>query len=223
MAHQKGYGRQLSAADIADGRHRDFVGGLWEDLGRLQFEFLCLRGLSPSHHLLDVGCGCLRGGVHFVRHLETGHYCGVDANASLIEAARHELGRAALLEKQAQLAISQNFDLGQFGRRFEYVLALSVFPHLVRDEICRCLVAVRRVLAPRGQFFATFFEAPPGGDRQSIVHQPGGIVTYHDRDPFHQSIDQMQALADAAQLSMTLIGDWNHPRDQKMLVFRRQE
>ena len=66
------YGRQLTPEEIAAGLHREMVGGMWEEMGRLQLEFLQREGLTPEATLLDVGCGCLRAGVHFVRFLEPG-------------------------------------------------------------------------------------------------------------------------------------------------------
>ncbi len=38
------------------------VGGLWDEIGQLQFDFLRAKGLLPRHKLLDFGCGSLRGG-----------------------------------------------------------------------------------------------------------------------------------------------------------------
>ena len=42
---------------LADGRHRDIVGGRWDETGRLQIALLTARGLQPHHHLLDIGAG----------------------------------------------------------------------------------------------------------------------------------------------------------------------
>jgi hypothetical protein len=58
--------------------HREVVGGMWDLIGHLQFEFLIGQGLQPHHYLLDGGGGSLRGGVHLIRYLEPGHYFGVD-------------------------------------------------------------------------------------------------------------------------------------------------
>lgn len=52
--------------------NRGSVGGLWEEMGQRQLEFLVEQGLGPCDDLLDVGCGSLRGGVHFIRYLEQG-------------------------------------------------------------------------------------------------------------------------------------------------------
>ena len=96
-----GYGRQLTDEEIAKGVHRKFVGGMWERIGRHQFDFLRDRGLRPEHRLLDVGCGALRGGVHFIRYLNVGGYYGIDINASLLAAGRDvELPAAGLVDRQ---------------------------------------------------------------------------------------------------------------------------
>ena len=39
------------------------IGGLWDQMGQHQFDFLKKKGLKPQHKLLDIGCGSLRGGV----------------------------------------------------------------------------------------------------------------------------------------------------------------
>jgi hypothetical protein len=65
---------------VAAGQQRRIVGGEWDEIGRLQFDFLKGAGLKLRHVLLDVGCGRLRGGVHFVAYLERGNYVGIDIN-----------------------------------------------------------------------------------------------------------------------------------------------
>lgn len=48
---------------------RGKVGGMWEEIGMLQFQFLVAQGIRAEHRLLDVGCGCLRGGIHLTGYL----------------------------------------------------------------------------------------------------------------------------------------------------------
>jgi SAM-dependent methyltransferase len=213
------YYQQLTQEQINAGTHRDMVGGMWEEIGRLQFEFLRARGLKPRHRLLDIGCGSLRGGIHAIKYLEAGNYYGLDINPSLIEAGRHEVRLAGLTDKNPHLAVSDRFELGLFHEKFDYLLALSVFTHLFANHIIRCLAEVRGVVAPEGRFFATFFLAPHSTHLAPIVHQPGGVKTEYDRDPFHYSPDEIRAMAKLANLSTEIIGDWNHPRAQQMLMF----
>ena len=219
MSEINQYYQQLTQEQINAGTHRDMVGGMWEEIGRLQFEFLRARGLKPNHRFLDIGCGSLRGGIHAIKYLEAGNYYGLDINPSLIEAGRHEVRLAGLTHKNPHLAVSDRFELGLFREKFDYLLALSVFTHLFANHIIRCLAEVREVLLPEGRFFATFFLAPHSVHLAPIVHQPGGVKTEYDRDPFHYSPDEIRAMAKLANLSAEIIGDWNHPRAQQMLMF----
>jgi SAM-dependent methyltransferase len=219
MKNVNSYDRELTPEELDRGAHRDAIGGMWEEIGRLQFEFLKTRGLRPDHKLCDVGCGALRGGIHFVRYLDPGNYYGLDINASLLEGGRRELEKAGLAAKNANLLPDDRFEMSRFGAQFHYMLAVSVFTHLYANHIVRCLTEARKVLAPGGQFLATFFNAPTSAHLDTIKQDPGGVVTWYDRDPFHYSPDEMAMLGNLAGLKTELIGAWNHPRNQWMLAF----
>lgn len=214
------YGRQLTPEEIAAARHREFVGGLWDEVGALQFEFLRSRGLLPAHRLVDIGCGALRGGVHFVRYLEPGRYHGFDINASLLDAGRRELAAAGLADRAPHLIADDRFALSRFGATFDCALAVSLFTHLPMNHIVRCLAETRAVLRPGAALYASFFEAPDHPHLAPLPHTPGGIVTHYDADPYHYAFAQMQWMAHAAGMAVELIGPWGHPRDQRMLAFR---
>jgi len=216
------YWRQLSADEMAAGKHREIVGGMWDEIGRLQCEFLKHRGLLPGHRFLDVGCGCLRGGIHFIRYLKAGNYYGLDINASLIEAGKMELASADLLDKRPHLLVNDRFEFERFGVKFDMALALSVFTHLFMNHIARCLAEVKEVLAPEGRFYATCFQAPQPVHLPTILHQPGGVTTNYDADPFHYAYEELHMLAERAGLEAQWIGEWGHPRSQKMLCFRHR-
>jgi SAM-dependent methyltransferase len=146
----------LSQADIAAGKHRQRVGGYWDRIGRLQFDALVRQGLKPEHYLLDVGCGALRGGVHFVLYLESGHYYGVEKNPTLLDAARHELRLAGLGDHEVHLLANETFDFTPFARRFDAALAQSVFTHIDERQMRKCLRAVFDTLKPGAVFYVTF-------------------------------------------------------------------
>ncbi len=213
------YWRSLDADAIERGEHRGFIGGMWDDVGRLQFEVLKEHGLLPEHRLLDVGCGAMRGGVHFVPYLEPGHYCGLDANASLLEAAQHELAQIDCLDRGARLIADSDFNVEKFGEKFHFALSVSVITHLYFNHIQIALSKVARVLLPGGRYFVTFFHAPHAACLEPVPHEPGGVVTFFDHDPFHQSFEELDAMAKNAGLRAELIGDIGHPRDQRLIVF----
>ena len=104
--------------------------------------------------------------------------------------------------------MTDSYELGRFAVRFDYGLALSLFTHLPVSEISRCLVQMRNVLEPAGVFFASFFEAPDREHTGEIVHEPGGVRTRFNADPFHHSFVELVGAAQTAGLEAERIGDW---------------
>lgn len=142
--------------------HRDYVGGVWEKVGKLQLEFLVTQGLTPSHCLLDIGCGALRAGVHFIHYLAPGHYLGIDKERTLIELGlEHELGAAAREAKRPELVVSERFEFARFSRQPDFSIAQSLFTHLAPDDAVLCLRSLRDFVAPGHVCFVTFFEGDP--------------------------------------------------------------
>ncbi|HWO75365.1 MAG TPA: class I SAM-dependent methyltransferase [Bacillus sp. (in: firmicutes)] len=213
---------KLTESQIENNEHRQAVGGLWEEIGTLQFEFLRDHGLKPEHSLLDVGCGALRGGIHFVNYLNTGNYYGIDINSSLIDAGKRELQKLNLINKQPHLLVDGEFQFYLFNQRFDYAIAQSLFTHLPFNHIHRCLINIDKVLKKGGKFFATFFETKDKFNLDGIT-QSEDIVTFLDKDPYHYHYSIFPYLIEGLQLKVDYIGDWEHPRNQKMLCFSKHK
>jgi SAM-dependent methyltransferase len=202
--------------------HRRSIGNvkLWDSLGKLQFDYLVGRGLEPSHYFLDVGCGPLRGGAHFIRYLEAGRYYGVDSNAPMLEETKRlEVPRQGLADKQPTLVAMADFGFERLGRQFDYALAQSVFTHLPLNEIIRCLMEMDKALVPGGEFYATFWENPRGKFNLDDIQQTATAVTHLDRDFFHYDVGTFEWICEGTGLSVEYLGDWDNPVNQKMLVF----
>jgi SAM-dependent methyltransferase len=204
--------------------HRERVGGLWDEIGRLQIDFLRAQGLRPGDTLLDVGCGSLRGGVHFVRFLEPGRYYGIDKDAELIRAGVEiELPRAGLAGRldPDHLLVNDAFEGARFGVAFDVAWAQSLFTHLPAPDIRLCLERTARCVRTGGRFYATFFEC--GEDVATpVTHQPGGITTRHDQDPYHHRFRDLAALCADLPWRAAYVGEWSHPRAQRMARFDRE-
>jgi hypothetical protein len=220
------YGDQDSMRSVVgQGRHRDVIGGMWEEIGRLQFDFMVSQGLSPSSRMIDVGCGCLRGGVHFVRYLNPNNYFGLDANQSLLDAGYDiELADAGLQERldRGNLVCSEDFNLQSIEGEFDFALAQSLFTHLPTNDIRLCLSRLAAKMKIGALLYATFFEAPEDlsyGD--GLTHDPGGVTTFDAKDPYHYRRSDLERLCEGLPWRLNVIGDWRHPRDQRMLELRR--
>jgi SAM-dependent methyltransferase len=206
--------------------HRSTVRGnaaFWEELGRLQLDYLVDQGLEPSHYLLDVGCGPLRAGVHFIGYLEPGHYAGIDKRGDNLERARKvELPRLGLEAKQPLLLVDGDFAFRKLGQTFDYAIAQSVFTHLPLNTIMRCLVEMAQVLRPGGKFYATIYENPQGKSYLGDIQQSERVVSHYDRDKYHYDVETLRLACVGTGLTFSYAGDWGHPDNQKMVVFTRE-
>jgi ubiquinone/menaquinone biosynthesis C-methylase UbiE len=193
--------------------HREYVGGKWDALGQLQFEFMLEMGLKPSHVLLDVGCGALRGGVKFIEYLDDGNYLGLDSERRLIQLGiKEELGRALMRRKSPQFVVSGSFEFEKFSKRPDFAIAQSLFTHLVESDIRLCLEKMRRFINPGGRFYATYFIADG-----SLV-KPGSARSHSHRG-FRYPRAIVEDFGAKAGWRPKYIGDWDHPRHQMMVEY----
>ena len=213
--------RQTIANIVRQGSHREVIGGMWDEIGRLQASYLIEQGLKPHHSLLDVGCGCLRAGVHFVDYLDADNYFGYDINSTLLEAGytRELDDRLRSKLPRENLRCIEDFEASVFQQQFDFAVAQSVFTHMPIDLVSRCFERTADVLAPGASLYATFFEqGPEEPDDASICHH-GGVVSHRNRDPFHVRFSELVGCSHA--LTPLYVGEWNHPRGQRMVRFLR--
>lgn len=204
-------GVEHGASGVAAVGHRKYVGGLWEQVGRLQFEFLLKEGLRPEHVLLDIACGSLRAGVWLIPYLEAGHYLGIEKERSLIEAAvEHELAEAVREVKRPRLIVDDAFAFEKFERRPDVAIAQSLFSHLPPADIDRCFAKLRAVMAADGRFYATFFETATAEDRAEAAH---------DHKHFAYTREEMVGFGERAGWRAAYLGAWGHPRGQVMVRY----
>lgn len=191
--------------------HREYVGGKWDEIGQLQFDFLVSNGLKPHHYLLDIACGSLRLGVKAIPYLERGHYLGIEKERSLIDLGiKQELGRELFEEKAPVLIADGAFDFTPFDDRPDFAIAQSLFTHLTPNLINLCFANLRPIVKPETRFFATYFLGECGGRNPSVSH---------DHGYFAYSVQEMLEFGTANGFAADYIGNWNHPRGQVMVEY----
>jgi SAM-dependent methyltransferase len=219
------YDKEKIDKQVRDGDHRALVGGMWDEIGALQFNFLKSEGLSHNHKLLDIGCGCLRVGVHLINYLDAGNYFGVDLNESLLDAGyRVELARARLTEKlpRDRLRRIEGFDFSAISVDFDIAIAFSVFTHISLNSVRICLERLAPKMKVGGRFYATIFERPHEQPSDiAITHPPAGVVTHGDCDPYHYSLADLRHISTGLPWTIHPMGEFGHPRGQRMVLFRR--
>lgn len=198
--------------DVGQPGHREYVGGRWEEIGRLQFQFLKNEGLEPTDVLLDIGCGSLRGGVHLIPYLERGHYLGIEKERELIERGiREEIGQDLQNKKEPSLVVSAGFEFEQFDRAPDVAIAHSLFTHLPEHTIELCFRKLRPTISADGVFYATFFEAD---------HKMVNLLDSQDHARFFYTRDDIKRFGTEHGFAPEYIGDWGHPRGQRMVAYR---
>lgn len=206
--------RKLDSERIRVMGHRGFVGGdgvFWDEIAKLQLDFLKSEGLASKHTLVDIACGSLRAGRLFINYLESGNYLGIDKEIDLIiHGVAEELGIFTFVEKRPMFVVSGDFEFSKFPSRPDYAIAQSLFTHLTAEDIYRCFKALRKSIADDGKFYATFFEVQLPTDNPP---------TSDSIDCFFYTREYMHMLAELAGWQMKYIGDWGHPRQQKMVRF----
>lgn len=146
----------LDGNAIARGEYKQHLGGGsegWDARGRFQLELLRAGGLQTSSNLLDIGCGPLRAGVHFIRYLNAGHYYGFDYNLSFVEAARRLIAEHGLEEKRPTVVALANFELKSIDRMFDHAIAFSVLNHCNEAQRSLFFANIGRCLAPAAKLF----------------------------------------------------------------------
>ncbi|WP_353474677.1 class I SAM-dependent methyltransferase [Salipiger sp. H15] len=203
---------------IAAGRHREIVGGRWEETGRIEMAILREAGLLPHHHLLDIGAGSLRLGCKAVPYLEPGHYWATDASRKIMLA-----GHAAELEDPARLDPAQlvedaRFEFPGIAPGITHAIAFAVFPHLPMAYLRRALTNLHR-FAELESFLFTVFLAPDPVTAMRPYRQPDGVVTHDIRAPYHILAEDVAHLAQGSGWQVSR-SDVMLPRGQVLFTAR---
>ncbi|ASK88355.1 class I SAM-dependent DNA methyltransferase [Sphingorhabdus sp. SMR4y] len=187
------------------------VGGFWDQLGQLQFQFLLEQGLKPHHRLLDIGCGTLRGGRHFINYLDAGCYHGFDLSEQAIAAAKGLVSAELLSDKCPTLYVNREKNLRfaeSLGMQFDYLLAQSVFTHLMPDHVEECFAHIGSVMGPNSLFYFTYQDSE-NFKRNGYKQFSYPYSYFHDLAERHDF-----KLSDHSE-------DYSHPRSQRMLSLSR--
>lgn len=196
--------------------YRSFVGPptLYDILGALQFNLLIFLGLREYHFLLDIGCGSLRAGRLFIPYLLPGHYFGVEPEKWLVkEGIKNELGEDIIKIKKPVFSYDENFNFSVFNKKFDFILASSVFTHTSKWQIEKCLFEAKKIMKPNSIFCATFYEGNKNYKGKKWLKYPS-LAVY--------TLDFMKEIIKNQGLNCNLI-EWFHPLGQKWIIITMPE
>lgn len=205
---------------LGKGRHRDIVGGRWDEIGRAQLELLKALGLRPGHVLLDVGAGSLRLGCKVVPYLDKGNYWATDMSRELLlRGFECELEDKGRLDPD-RLVEDGAFDFPGLPPTITHAFAFAVFTHLPSNYLRRALLQIEARFPALEMFVFTVFLAPNGKALLGSLRQPDGVVTHDTRAPYHMLEVDVLHLCETSGFSV-LREDVRLPRGQALFVARR--
>jgi SAM-dependent methyltransferase len=146
-------------------------GGNFREIGQEFFRYLVeLGGLRPFHRVLDIGCGIGRIAIPLTHYLDgSGGYDGFDIVPLGIAWCRERITSRFphFRFRTADLFNGSYNPSGRFEARayafpypdetFDFVLATSVFTHLLPADLENYLYEISRVLKPGGNCLLTYF------------------------------------------------------------------
>jgi hypothetical protein len=178
-----------------------FTGGplrYFETAGRLQLATLLREGIYPQSKLLDLGCGCLRGGYWLIHFLDPGCYFGIEpATGMLRQGIDHVLEPEVLQEKKPRFDTNDDFNLSVFGVKFDIVLARSIWSHASKRQIITMLDSFSVNSSPDAFFLTSYCPAGfwkrrdyQGDDWQGRSHRSNKpALVYHSFDWIKEQVD----------------------------------
>lgn len=164
----------LSKTMFVGGPVRDF-----EAVGRLQLITALKEGLNPSSTVVDIGCGCLRGGYWFIHFLDPACYCGIEPNREMLQMGIENILEPQLVEqKQPRFDSNADFDTSVFDTKFDFFIARSVWTHASKSQIQCMLDAFERDASPEGVFLTSYLR--PGLFSGRDYQGEGWVGRSHD-------------------------------------------
>ena len=141
-----------------------------------------LLNLNSKDRVLDIGCGCGRTAIAFRGHIRS--YVGFDISKSLIDQARsfvpdpnfkffsYDIFSHTYNRKESAI-LPEKFTFPFQNDSFDVVVASSVFTHLLPIALKNYVKEIKRVLAPNGRCFISFFveqNKPMSNDKWKEVY-----------------------------------------------------
>lgn len=146
-------------------------------------------------------------------YLLSGHYFGIEPEKWLIkEGIKNELGADLIDLKAPVFSYDNNFTAPNFGQKFDFILAHSIFSHASEAQIRRCISEVEKCMKPTSIFVATFVRGEKNYTGDKWVYP--GCVTY--------SLEWIVQLSKELGLICKPI-NWPHPNQQTWVLMTYPE
>jgi SAM-dependent methyltransferase len=189
--------------------YKKYVGNRnkYYDIGLKQFKMLLKYDLYKDDRFLDIGCGSLRIGRHLINYLNPNKYYGIESEGWLIkEAIKYEIHEDIIKEKNPIFSINGDFNLQVFKKKYDYILANSIFIHASESQVDMVLSQIKSLLRKNGTFIFNYIT---GKDNKEKDWTYPGHVTYSNK--------KIESILDKYELKFNYI-EWEYAKDHKWVM-----
>lgn len=190
---------------IPQGKERNMPGGgdflsIGKHFASLLVEYC---GLNDSSCVLDVGCSVGRNAIPLTQIITKGEYFGFDVNKDSIEYATKHISTKypkfyfqhinvfnGVYNRSSNALSAQSFTF-PYDTKFDIVFLVSVFTHMVAQEVERYISEISRVTKKGGKILITYFLLNDQtkralNEKRTERSFPYAFKNYHASDPIYQ-------------------------------------
>lgn len=177
------------------------------DIGKRQIRRLKIHGLKPHHTVLDLGCGCLRGGRYIIEYLESGNYTGNDISPEILKEAEEVIVRCNLSDKKPKLYQIFDNEFDNDDNKYDYIHAQSVLSHVPPEDMEVILKNIKKVMKKDTKFLTSFF-----------LSTNGKVYSSNQKRNFNYPLDWMQDLCKRNGLKARRVEDDSEDTGKQKLL-----
>ena len=194
-------------------KHRVFVGGDFDKIGKWQFDYLLKHmAMVESDRFLDIACGSLRLGKFMIPFLDKGNYYGLEAEQEILDAGiKVELGTT---DREPKFSVNRMFNF-DFCRRYDIAWSNSLLSHLTITDISLLFNNLRSCTSNSSRFYFTYFDRGVSGKLHYVNPDQS-----HARKDFYYSQQEILSLLSDAGWYGELMTEQSHPRKQQIVCAR---
>lgn len=136
--------------------------------------------ISPSSDILEIGCGCGRTAIALSNYLESGSFVGMDIEQTSLNACitnktlqRPNFTFDFLDVKNDEFNPHGKYEANEYrfpyeDSSFDTIFLVSVFTHMLTDDVTQYIDEISRLLKPDGTAFITTFLMDDGAQSSGL-------------------------------------------------------
>lgn len=248
--NQLGHVPKYSVRVRSNGINNQFGGKQFAQTGEFIAQLLIDQALLvPESKIIEIGCGCGRTALALTKILHDGNYIGMDVDEISIDACKNN---QLLKNKNFRLdwmdiynpeynpsgkVSAKSYKLPYPDQSAEIIFLISVFTHMLSDDVSHYISEISRILRPGGRCLFTTFLMDYGQEGKLIdfPYRHGYYCLHQESNPekavgyYRNFFEEAFASVGMSLLKTPLLGHWRSssvevpliPFGQDVMIFTK--